>query len=96
MEIIITKSNAKNKKFDSLISNKKISFGDNRFQDFTMHKNPERKERYIARHRKNENWGIDGIDTAGFYSRWVLWSMPTIESSIADLNKKYKNVKFKC
>ena len=39
--------------------------------------------------------GLDGIETARFYSRWVLWNMPTIESSIADLNKKYKDIKFK-
>ena len=44
---------------------------------------------------KNERWGIDGIKTVGLYSRWVLWNMPTIESSIADSNEKYKDVRFK-
>ena len=73
----------------------KISFGQDGASDYTIHKDPERKERYMARHRKHEKWGIDGIKTPGFYSRWVLWNMPTIESSTADLNTTYKNVKFK-
>lgn len=34
----------------------------------------EKKEHYISRHEKHEKWGKDGVCTAGFYSRWVLWS----------------------
>ena len=93
MEIIITKSNAKHKKFTAFVNGKRV--GDNRYEDFTTHKDGKRKQNYIARHKNNEKWGIDGIETAGFYSRWVLWNMPTIESSIADLNNKYKDIKFK-
>ena len=95
MEVVISKSTNKNKKFDAFVDGKKISFGAVGYEDFSTHKDPERKDRYLARHRKNEKWGIDGIKTPGFYSRWVLWHMPTIESSIADLNKKYKDIKFK-
>ena len=61
MEVIITKSANKSKKFDALVDGKKISFGDAKYSDFSIHKDPERKERYIARHKKNEKWGIDGI-----------------------------------
>ena len=95
MEVVISKSTNKNKKYDVVVDGKKISFGQDGASDYTIHKDETRKERYIARHRKNEKWGIDGIKTPGFYSRWVLWHMPTIESSIADLNKKYKDIKFK-
>ena len=95
MEVIISKSTNKNKKFDAFVDGKKISFGQDGASDFTIHKDPERKERYIARHAKREDWNKSGIKTPGFYSRWVLWHMPTIESSIADLNKKYKDIKFK-
>ena len=95
MEVIITKSANKSKKFDALVDGKKISFGAAMYSDYTIHKDPDRKERYIARHKKNEKWGIDGIKTPGFYSRWILWHMPTIEASISDLNKKYKDIKFK-
>lgn len=26
-----------------------------------------------------ENWKMSGVDTAGFWSRWYLWSFPTID-----------------
>ena len=71
MEVVIRKSTNKKKKFDALVDGKQISFGAAGYDDFSTHKDPERKERYIARHRKNEKWGIDGIKTSGFYSRRV-------------------------
>ena len=41
----ITKSKRKNKKYDLLDSDKKyiLSFGDSRYQDYTMHKDDDRK-----------------------------------------------------
>ena len=95
MEIVISKSDKKNKKFDALVDGKTISFGQAGASDFTKHKNEDRKTKYIDRHRKNEKWGKDGVETAGFYSRWVTWNKPTIEASVNDLNKKYKDIKFK-
>ena len=96
MDIVIKKSTNSNKKFDAIIDGKKkISFGQAGASDFTKHKDDNRKDRYIDRHRKNENWGKDGVETAGFYSRWVTWNKPTIEASVNDLNKKYKDIKFK-
>ena len=65
-----------NKKFDAIIGNKTVSFGAAGYSDMTQHKNPDRKSNYIRRHEKNENWSKDGIKTAGFYSRWVLWNKP--------------------
>ena len=44
---------------------------------------------------KNEDHTKSGISTAGFLSAKILWNKPTIEASISDLNKKYKDVKFK-
>ena len=29
----------------------------------------------------SENWGISGIDGAGFWSRWYLWGHPTFEGA---------------
>ena len=62
--------------------------------DFTLHKDPERKARYIAHHRSNEDWAKSGIKAAGFYAKHVLWNKPTLQSSINDLNHRYKNIKF--
>ena len=60
------------------------------YEDFTIHKDPERKERYIERHSKNEDW--HNPLTAGFYSRWILWNKPTITESIKDTNRRFKNL----
>ena len=73
---------------------KTIHFGDNGYSDYTKHKDPERKERYIERHKTNEDWGKSGVDTAGFYSKHVLWNKPTLQASVNDLNKKFKSMNF--
>ena len=45
MSLYITKSKRKNKKYDLLDTDKKylLSFGDNRYSDYTMHKDDDRK-----------------------------------------------------
>ena len=68
---------------------KKIYFGQAGASDFTIHKNEERKNRYILRHEKNENWTKSGIDSAGFWSRWLLWNKPSIKSSYQDIKKRF-------
>ena len=95
MEVIISPSKSKNKKSVAEVNNKKIHFGDNRYQDYTQHKDPKRKENYINRHAKNEDWSKSNIASAGFMSRYVLWEKPTMKSAIDNLNSEYKNVKFK-
>ena len=70
-------------------SGKKIHFGQLGYSDFTIHKDEARKERYIARHQKNEDWTISGIDTAGFWARWVLWNKLTIQQSILDIDQRF-------
>ena len=39
-----------------------------------------------------ENWAKSGITTAGFWSRWLLWSEPTIKAAIQNIEYKF-NVK---
>ena len=96
MDVVISKSDNKNKKMKAVIDGKKtIHFGQAGASDMTQHKDKERKQRYIDRHKKNEDWTKSGVETAGFYSKHLLWSKPTIEESVKDLNKKYKNINFK-
>ena len=73
---------------------KKVDFGSSGYQDITMHKDSDRKDRYIARHKSRENWEKSGLNTAGFWSRWLLWNLPTITSSIKDIDKRF-NIKIK-
>jgi hypothetical protein len=82
------KSDKPNKKYFIITSKgKKIYFGAAGMSDFTLHKNEARKNLYINRHKKNENW--NDKDTAGFWSRWLLWNKPTIEASYQDIKKRF-------
>ena len=87
MEVVIQKSRRKDKKLDAVIDGKKnISFGQKNASDFTLKISEEKKERYIARHQKNENWR--DLKTAGFYSKRVLRNKTTLQASVNDLNKR--------
>ena len=93
-EVIIKKSNTKGKKYDAVINdNKKVSFGATGYSDFTKHKDEERKERYIARHKVNQDW--KDYNTAGFWAKNILWNKPTIEASVRDANNKFPNLNIK-
>ena len=88
MEIIIKKSTKSNKKLDAIIDGKKtVSFGARGYSDYTLHKDDERKNRYVNRHKKNEDWALSGIDTPGFYAKHILWNKKTVKESVDDLNK---------
>ena len=96
MEVIITKSKKPDKKYDARVDGSKtVSFGQKMASDFTKHKDKDRKEAYIARHKKNEDWTKSGAKTAGFYSRWITWNKPTLKESIDDINKRFKNLNIK-
>ena len=92
VNITITKSNKRFKKYDAIISDHHlVSFGDNRYQDYTMHKDTLRKDHYINRHKKNENW--NDYTTPGFYSRWILWNLPSLEESVRDTMIRFPHLK---
>lgn len=59
---------------------KTIRFGASGYSDYTKHKDPARKESYLARHRVREDW--DNPMTAGSLSRYILWGEPTLGASI--------------
>ncbi len=88
---ILTKSDNPKKKFMVYLpNNKKIHFGSKLYSDYTIHKDPYRKELYIARHKKNENW--NNIGSAGYWSKNLLWNLPSLFDSIRDTEKKF-NIK---
>ncbi len=90
-QIEISPSERKDKKFKAVIDNRKtIHFGSRGASDFTLHKNEVRKQRYIDRHRKNEDW--TDPNTAGFYAKHILWNKPTVKGSIKDVNQLFKNI----
>ena len=62
-------------------------FGAKRYENYTIHKDPERKERYIKRHKNEEKFWENDPYSAAALSRWVLWEKPNLEESW----KFYKN-----
>ena len=83
------------KKYGAVLMNtttkreKTVKFGATGYEDFTTHKDEARKASYISRHRSRENWTKSGVDTPGFWSRWLLWNLPTIAASLADIKKRF-------
>lgn len=68
---------------------KNIDFGAEGYSDLTIHKDPSRQNNYISRHQARENWTKSGIDTAGFWARWLLWNLPSLEDSIKDIENRF-------
>ena len=64
-----------------------VRFGLKGFSDYTIHKDKERMKRYIVRHTKRENWSRSGAKTAGFWSRWLLWSKPRFSAALKQTQK---------
>ena len=92
MRVVITKSILAGKKMTAVFYDgdkkvKTIHFGQAGASDFTIHKDEARKQLYIDRHRKRENWN-DPM-TAGALSLYVLWNKPTLSASIADFKRRF-------
>jgi len=64
-----------------------IDFGAKGYEDYTMHKDSERKKRYIERHKKNENW--NNPLTAGTLSRYILWEYTDLNKAIREYKKRF-------
>jgi len=84
----LSKSSSKTKKYDVITPDDKlIRFGQNNASDFTIHKDEVRKQRYLDRHEANEDW--TNLNSAGAWSRWILWNKSTTRSSIKDMEKRF-------
>jgi len=67
---------------------KVVKFGAVGYDDFTKHKDKERRRRYIERHgRGREHWSSP--DTPGALSRWVLWNKTSLRESIKDFKRRF-------
>ena len=86
--IIITKANPPKKWTAIFPDGHNVSFGAAGYEDYTIHHDHERMLRYVTRHQKRENWSDPY--TAGFWSRWLLWSKPTMKEAIKETEKHLK------
>lgn len=90
--ITIKTSHKKDKKLDAVFEKdgkeKIVSFGASGYTDFTKPPHDEkRKELYIKRHQKRENFN-DPL-SKGALSRYVLWNKPSVQESIKDYKKRF-------
>ena len=80
-KVVIRKSSQSGKKLEAVFSypessrTKTIHFGSAGMDDYTKTKDKEQRQRYLARHRRRENWNKP--DSAGALSRWILWGAST-------------------
>jgi hypothetical protein len=92
MKVVFKKSTNPNKKYMAIFyeGTKKIKtthFGAAGMSDYTKHRDISRKQRYLNRHRTNENWS--NYMSAGSLSRWILWNKPTLRDSKKDYKKRF-------
>lgn len=105
MTIFLKKSPNPKKKYRVIFEDgSHVDFGARGYSDFTLHKNPDRMRLYVQRHGGNmrsknalkieksskENWSKKGIKTAGFWSRWLLWSYPSLKQAKTFMEKKFQ------
>ena len=98
INIEILKATDPDKKYKAVIQQpngrtKAVQFGAAGMSDYTKHKDPERKQRYLNRQRKNEDW--NDYTTAFFYATNILWNKPAITESIKNTNNRFKNLNIK-
>lgn len=75
------------KKYQVSIGTRTVKFGARGYDNYTIHKDPVRMQRYLTRHRSREDWS-DPL-SAGFWSRWLLWSEPTLKDAKALIKRKF-------
>ena len=91
MQIVISPSDKPTKKFEARIDGRKsVCFGQAGASDFTIHKDPMRKNIYLDRHSNNEDW--HNPLTAAFYATNLLWNKPSVTESIRDTNIRFPNL----
>ena len=86
MNVVIKPSSKRGKKLDAVFPDGKVvSFGAKGYEDFTTHKDPARKKRYLARHSDDPT----SIKSAGELSRSILWSKPSLSEAVQYASKKH-------
>ena len=95
MKLVIEKGTAKNKKWKAIFyddKGKKIKttqFGDNRYLDYTQHKDKERRDKYRSRHKKDLEKG--NYMNAGYLSYHILWGQSVaLKTNISNYKKMFK------
>ncbi len=72
----------------TIFSNSRVThFGAKGYEDYTMHHDKQRRERYLNRH-KNENW--ENPYTAASLSRYLLWGNSTsLQKNLQEFKRRF-------
>ena len=93
MRVKISKSTRAGKKYMAAIEDgPTVHFGAQGYEDFTQHGDEKRKAAYLSRHKKNEDWTLQGVKSAGFWARYLLWNKRSLTASINDVNKRFTSL----
>jgi len=93
MRVVIQKSKIKNKKYTAIFydGDKKIKtsqYGDKRYEDYTQHKDKQRRDKYRNRHKKDLNTG--DYMRPGFLSYYILWGdSSSLKTNISNYKKRF-------
>ena len=92
-EVVITKSNRKDKRLKATFENKTIHFGYDQGKAFVDHNNKELKKAWLAGHRVTSDFS--NIKSAGSLAKNILWNETSIPKAVKDLNTRQKKYKFR-
>ena len=91
--IDILESKNKNKKYVAVFDKNGVKstthFGAKGFEDYITHKDKDRRNLYIKRHKKDLK--TNDPTRAGYLSMFLLWNKPSFSASISDYKKRLKN-----
>jgi hypothetical protein len=93
MRVTVSRSTRAGKKWMAALENgPTVHFGAQWYEDFTQHGDDARKASYLARHRANENWTLEGVRSAGFWARYLLWNKRTLGASATDIRRRFPSL----
>ena len=69
-----------------------VHFGATGYKYFTQHGDEERKAAYLLRHESREDWTLRGVESAGYWSRWMLWNKHSLKASAADIKRRFASL----
>ena len=94
VKLVVSKSDKKDKKYKAVFTyedgkTKTSHFGAKGMEDYTTHKDKERRSRYRARHKKDLK--TNDYTRAGYLSYYILWGDKTnLKDAIKDYKKRFK------
>ena len=96
VKLVVSKSDKSDKKFKAVFTDddgktKTTHFGAKGMEDYTTHKDKERRARYRKRHKKDLK--TNDYTRAGYLSYYILWGEKTnVRDAVKDYKRRFKLV----